>query len=194
MSGRRGAVGLGRVVNEVGRAVGVVALLGMLALPAGAGDGMSPGGYSYPAPGYFADGLTAESSWEQILKPRTIVAQFPLLNFGKSFVPLSAVCVDGDVLRIADPRIDNGVRIAASSVPGYGSARAGATGYAAVRADQFAAGSVSVVDQPLPGDVPAPVIRYPVSVYRVMTQVGTGTMQYIYLFQKPWEVPRCASR
>jgi hypothetical protein len=92
------------------RTAGLVASLALAIAPlAGAGP-------SYPAPGFFADGLTPQSSWEQILKKRGMKAEFPLLGFGNTFAPITAVCVDGDSVRIADPRADNGVRLLAGSI------------------------------------------------------------------------------
>jgi len=189
MSWRRVVVGLGRITKH---AVGIAALPGLLAVPAWAEMGMSPGGYSYAMRGFFARGLTAESSWEQIMKPRDVNMQFPMLNFGNMFVRLSAVCVDGDSLRIADPRIDNGVRVSTTQLPGRGPATPGGSGYAAARSDRLVTADVAVADQaprPEPADSG---IRYPVSVYRVITDVGAGTNQYVYLFDKPWTVPSCA--
>jgi hypothetical protein len=46
MNWKRVAVGLGRVMKEAVRGVGVAALLGPLALPAAAGDSHSPGAYT----------------------------------------------------------------------------------------------------------------------------------------------------
>jgi hypothetical protein len=182
MSWKRVVVGLGRFTK---RAVGVAALPGLLALPAWAEMGMSPGHFTYPATGFFAKGLTAESSWEQIMKPRDVYMQFPVVNFGNMFVRLSAVCVDGDSLRIADPRIDNGVRVATTQLPGLAPA---------VQAAGWATADVAVAG---PAPRPEPTdsgIRYPVSVYRVITAVGAGHNEFVYLFDKPWTVPSCAQK
>ncbi len=75
MSWRDVAIGLGRLMESLGRSRqprdGSVAFRGMwvggfatsavllFGLSAGAGD-------SYPAPGFFADGLTAQSTWAEI--------------------------------------------------------------------------------------------------------------------------------
>jgi len=190
MSWRPLAVGLGRVMRELARGVGMAVLLGPLGLPAGAGPSQTPGNYFYLAPEFFAGGVTAESSWEQILKG-TILAQMPLLNFGQSFVPLSAVCSDGDSLRIAGSGSD-GLRIPSTQLPKEGQARAAASRPIAARADQLAATNVGTVEQPLPGKAPDAPVRYMVSVYRVITNVGLGSPEWVFLFDKVWEVPVCA--
>jgi hypothetical protein len=189
MSWKRVVVGLGRFTK---RAVGVAALPGLLALPAWAEMGMSPGHFMYPATGFFAKGLTAESSWEQIMKPRDVYMQFPVVNFGNMFVRLSAVCVDGDSLRIADPRIDNGVRVATTQLPGREPAAPWVSGYAAVRTDRLATAEIVVADQA--PERPDSAITYPVHVYRVITDVGAGHNEFVYLFDKPWTVPSCGQK
>src|SRR5262245_56258169 len=97
----------------------LAALALLLALPAGAGD-------EYPAPRFYDQGLTAASSWPEILKRRSpspswlrgaVYPEFPLLAFGPMLVSLPAVCAEGEMLRIADPRLDNGVRISIRDVP-----------------------------------------------------------------------------
>ena len=124
------AIGLGRVMSNMSRArrsgkarsasqairtAGLVASLVLaVTLPAGAGQ-------NYPAPGFFADGLTPQSRWEEILKRPAMKAEFPMLGFGHTFAPITAVCVDGDSVRIADPRIDNGVRLSAERIRAAGS-------------------------------------------------------------------------
>jgi hypothetical protein len=70
----------------------------------------------YPAPGYFLEGLTAESSWKDIQSKPDIKAELPEIAFGSTFVSLGSVCVDGSTLAIADPRIDNGVRVSADEL------------------------------------------------------------------------------
>jgi hypothetical protein len=162
------------------RTAGLVASLALAIAPlAGAGP-------SYPAPGFFADGLTPQSSWEQILKKRGMKAEFPMLGFGNTFAPITAVCVDGDSVRIADPRADNGVRLLAGSIRVQ--ARASMGGDAAARIDQFAAApgsGQSVHPQGAP-------IRYAVSVYKVLPTMLTP--QEVFLFQKSWEIPTCGSQ
>jgi hypothetical protein len=66
-------------------------------------------------PGYYAGGVTAESSWDEILKARGVQPQWPQLGFGNAMVPISNVCLskDDDTLAIADRRSDNGVRLSA---------------------------------------------------------------------------------
>ena len=75
--------------------------------------GPASAGYEYPAPGYFLGALTEQSSWDTILGTAGIKADFPYVAFGSTLVPLSSVCVDGDMLAIADPRLQTGVRVAA---------------------------------------------------------------------------------
>lgn len=69
----------------------------MLALARGAGAADS-----YPAPAYFAGGLTAASSWEEILRTPGIAADFPHIGFATRFIPLNATCVAGGRLRPLD--------------------------------------------------------------------------------------------
>src|SRR5262245_60545191 len=70
----------------------------------------------YPAPGYFLGGLSENSSWNEILAKPGIKGDFPYLAFGSTYVALSDVCVAGDTVAIANPRIDNGVRISADEL------------------------------------------------------------------------------
>lgn len=143
-------------------------------------------GESYPVPGFFAGGLGTQSSWEQILKKYPgIQAEFPMVGFGNKFVSLGAVCLAaGDTLRIADPRIDNGIRVSADRVRAQ--ARAAMGGDDAARVNRFAAvGSGSVSDSQHAR------IRYPVSVYKVIARLS-GT-ERVFLFEKPWEMPTCST-
>ena len=91
------------------RMVGVLASLALWSLPALAGD-------FYPATAFFADGLTPGSSWKDILAKPSVVGDFPFVGFGRTLVPMSGLCADATVLRIADPRIDNGVTVTIDSV------------------------------------------------------------------------------
>ena len=95
-------------------------------------------------------------------------------------VPISALCADADVLRIADPRIDNGVAVTVEDVRGFLQARA-RTG------DRLAAA----------GPVAGPGGRrdslgYAVSVYKVIPR--PLSVERIFLFEKLWEIPTCPTR
>src|SRR5262249_49075369 len=79
-----------------------MSLVLLLVQPAVAGDG---GVYEYPAPGYFASGVREQSNWDQILRTPRVKGDLPSIDFGPTFVPLSTVCVDGDMLQISDSRI-----------------------------------------------------------------------------------------
>jgi hypothetical protein len=147
----------------------------LLALPVGAGD-------FYPAPAFFADGLTERSSWEQILAKPDKQGDFPLLDFGQTLVPISALCVDTAMLRIADPRIDNGVTVAVERVGGILRA-GGGTGDDRLAAVGPAA-TLGSGDQS--GGAP---LGYPVSVYKVFLR--PQTIERIFLFNKYWWIPRC---
>src|SRR5215471_20214427 len=70
----------------------------------------------FPATGYFLKGLSESSSWNEILAKPAIKPDFPFLAFGTTYVPLSDVCVTGDTVAIANPRLDNGVRISADEL------------------------------------------------------------------------------
>ena len=96
----------GVATRRVQICVATVLVTLLLALPVGAGE-------YYPAPEFFAGRLSADSSWDEILKTGGIQAQWPSVGFGNTFVPISGVCLDGDKLAIADPRSDNGVRVSA---------------------------------------------------------------------------------
>jgi hypothetical protein len=178
MNWRQIAMGLGRVMKGAGAA----AVVALLALPAGAGD-------VYYSGSTYADGLTPESTWEQIMKtPRTYL-EFPMVNLGKSYVTVGALCAEGEMLRMADQRAGNDVRVPASSVRRPAEAAA-ASGYRALRADVFSASDVRAPARPEAAQQPP--VRYPVSVYRVIS--GGLTTERVFLFTKPWEVPACGSR
>jgi hypothetical protein len=89
--------------------------------------------------------------------------------------------VAGDELRIADPRLDNGVRVAADGLRAQARAALGERGSGPVAGLAAAAG----------GTVSQDGIRYPVSVYRVMGRFHT---ERYFLFEKPWDVPACTPR
>jgi hypothetical protein len=174
---RPGGQAVSRGIRVGGLAASVVLLLG---LPVGAGD-------YYPAPGFFAGGLTPQSSWEEILKAPGIEAEFPMLTFGRTAAPLSALCVDGETVRIADPRLDNGVRLSGDRVRAQVQAPAAGAVRAARRDDPPAVGPVAVrPDQ----SEPAP-IGYEVNVYKLIQGLSTTR---VLLFQKPWEIPICSSQ
>src|SRR5262249_11502036 len=135
----------------------------------------------YPAPGYFLDGLSESSSWSEILAKPGIRADFPYLAFESTYVALSDVCVAGDTVAIANPRIDNGVRISADEL------RAQVQAANAGRAYGASAGGLLAAAQPvLPSNA---TMNDPVKVYKV---VERGLLRdWIYLFDKPWPIPTC---
>jgi hypothetical protein len=171
---------------RVGASIAFLVLLG--ALPVGAE-------VHYPAPGFFAGGLTPQSSWDDILKKPGIQVEFPFVSFGSTFVPAPAVCLEGGMLRIADPRMDRGLRVAAPRVPEQAPSRQPASRYAAQREDPFAVGPAALPEPRgagQPDEVRTPSVRYLVSVYRV---VQTGNTPWrSFLFNKAWEVPSCATQ
>jgi hypothetical protein len=151
MKGRDVLIGPGPPgVSVAGVAASLVLLL---VLPGGAGD-------FYSAPAFFADGLTARSSWEEILTRPTVQGESPLFGFGATFVPLAALCADTAMLRIADPRLDNDVALALERVRILLQARAGAGGEAIARVDRLAAaGPVAAPGAPLRGRRTRPAPR-----------------------------------
>ena len=177
MNGREDAIGPGRPPR--GRRVGAFAASAvlLLALPLGAGD--------------VTTGLTPQSSWTEILskaaiRPPTlwqpyIQVQFPYLFFGKTSVSMADVCLDGDMLRIANPSIDKGVRVPAANFPGQLTTRRGTTG----------TGPFAAVHGALSDRQPGVPLRYQVSVYKVI-ETGVSS-QRVLLFEKPWEVPTCST-
>jgi hypothetical protein len=151
----------------------------LLALPALAGD-------EYPAPGYFLGALTRDSSWDAITKTPGVKPGFPYVAFGSTFVPLSSVCVDGDMLAIADPRVDTGVRVvSAEPLRAQVEASAAAGGYLAEPGGRLAAAAT-------PDVAPQVVMRYPVSVYKV-TELGIRRA-YVFLFDKLWPISACPAK
>jgi hypothetical protein len=153
--------------------VGVLASLALWSLPALAGD-------FYPATAFFADGLTPGSSWKDILAKPSVVGDFPFVGFGRTLVPMSGLCADATVLRIADPRIDNGVTVTNDSVrPSL---------HAVAREGRLAAADPAVA-----ADRPGPAaLGYPVSVYKVIPR--PLSVERIFLFDKVWEIPACPTR
>jgi hypothetical protein len=142
----------------------------------------------YPAaPGYFAGSLTPKSSWQEILKTPGVRAAFPMLGFGNMFAPITSTCVDGDSVRIADPRSDTGVRLSAARVREQ--ARASMGRDAAPETDRFAAAPGSPGSSAQPQETP---IRFAVSVYKVIPTLLTPVA--VFLFEKAWEIPTCGSR
>jgi hypothetical protein len=165
-----------RWAARVGASAAAIAL--MLASSALPGYGFPETLVPPPAEMVHFNNPTAETSWNAILKWSGIEAAFPMLPFGNRFVSLQQVCVDGDELRIADPRLDNGVRVAADGLRAQARASLGEHGPAPAAALAAAAG----------GPVSLGGIRYRVSVYRVLYRTQTN---YVFLFEKPWDVPAC---
>src|SRR5215510_14158512 len=129
-----------RMLNRSFRVGGfAAATVLVLGFPAAADD-------NFPGPESAAARLTPQSSWAEILKTREVRAEFPQVNFGDTYVPLQAVCADGTMLRIADPRIDNGVRVSAEHILVQTPAPATMNGYAAARSDPFTVGPVVFSD------------------------------------------------
>jgi hypothetical protein len=169
-------------------AIGALAAAGVLwlAVPAGADD-------NFPSAGAYAGGLTAESSWADILKAPGIHADFPLVNLGDTYVSLSALCVDAGMVRAADPKIASGARLPAGR-PGRVPARPATSGYAALHADALEGGDPFAVG---PAAVPEPRAQdqaqqaangYLVTVYQVNSWF---TSMRAPLFQKVWVIPSC---
>jgi hypothetical protein len=157
-----------------------LALAVLFAVPAGASN------EEFPAPGYFLGRLTPDASWDAIQKTTGMKADFPYIAFGPTLVPLSSVCVDGDMLAIADPRIDTGVRISAEPLRAQVDAAAAAAGAPMTGSSgQLAASSPTSVP-------PGIAMQYPVSVYNV-TERGIRR-SYVFLFDKLWPIPTCPAR
>jgi hypothetical protein len=155
------------------RVVGALASLTLWTLPAVAGD-------SYPAPAFFADGLTARSAWKEILARPGMTGDFPLVDFGATLVPISALCADATVLRIADPRIDIGVAVAVEDVRPFLRAVA--------RDDRLAeAAPATAADRTGPA-----ALGYAVGVYKVVPR--PLSVERFFLFEKAWAIPACPTR
>ena len=100
-------------------------------------------------------------------------------------MPLSSVCVDGDMLAIADPRVDTGVRVSAEPLRAQVEAAAAAGGDLAEPSGRLAAATA-------PDAAPQVVMRYPVSVYKV-TELGIRR-SYVFLFDKLWPISACPAK
>jgi hypothetical protein len=139
----------------------------------------------YPAPGYFLGGLSAESRWSEILATPGIKADFPMIAFESTFVPLSNVCVSGDMLAISDPRMDTGARVSADTLRAQVQAATEAGRLAAVPSGPMAAAATA--------NEPTQVaMSYPISVYKV-TESGIRR-EFLFLFDKPWPIPVCPAK
>jgi hypothetical protein len=165
--------------------VGTAAALALLlAVPVYAGGPESP-------PAYFAGGLTDQSSWEEILKTRGVRAEFPQVGFGTMFVSLQSLCLEGDMLAIADRRIDTGLRVSADRIGNPGPARAAAGGSSGGQA--AASGRIRSDAPSGPSERPNPAPRiYPVDVVRII-ETGLSPTR-VFLFRKDWQVPACTGR
>jgi hypothetical protein len=108
---------------------------------------------------------------------------FPYVGFASTYVPLSGVCIDGDTVAIADPRIDNSVRISADELRAQ--ARAASTG----RGDVASAGGQLAAAAPVPASNVA--LRDPVKVYKVIPR---GLWEDWVYFEKPWPIPICPAK
>src|SRR5262249_47545070 len=118
----------------------------------------------YLAPAFFEGKLTPESSWNQILTTRDIYAKWPELAFGSTFVPLSGVCLDGDMLAVADPHKGIDMRVSADEFREQaGIAMRGGPPAPVERYAAAGPGFVGSSTQP-----PNGAIRYPVDVYKVL--------------------------
>ena len=138
----------------------------------------------YPAPGYFLGGLSADSRWNEILAKPGIKADFPFVPFEVTYVPLSSVCVNGDMLAISDPRIDTGARVSADTLRAQVQAAADAAKQVSPAGPMASAAS---------SDQPSQVaMSFPVSVYKV-TESGIRR-EWVYLFDKPWPIPLCPAK
>jgi hypothetical protein len=168
-------------MKRAGSGGAVVTGLLLLGLPADAGD-------FFYAPSFYARGLTSESSWSEIVKTPGVYAESPFLNFGKSFMSVTALCAEGELLRIADPRADNGVRVSAATA-GPAGKRQARTEHGTLRADVV---SASDVPSQAPEETRSTALRYSVTVYRVLS--GGLTVERVFLFDKAWEIPLCTAR
>ena len=171
-------------VRTLLQVAGLTAATVLPILPAGADDAMT-------APGSFGDSLTPQSSWEEILKTPGVHAAFPMLSFGNMYVSLPEVCVDNGALRVADPSLDNHVRIPVEHARGQAPTSGASSGYAAARLDPFSVGPVALPEAPPPqpgSQAASGPVGFPVSVYKTTWGVTTSRVP---LFEKVWEVPAC---
>lgn len=168
------------------KSIGIWAALALLlALPAYAGERQS-------TPAYFTEGLTDQSSWDEILKKRGIRADFPQLGFGTMYVSLRSLCRDGEMLAIADRTVDKGVRVSPDRLGGREPASAAAGVSSGARVVASGRPGSDAGSPPLaPGQVNPP-LAYSVNVYRVIETSLSPTL--VFLFQKAWEVPSCQGR
>jgi hypothetical protein len=138
----------------------------------------------YPASGYFRGGLSEDSRWSEILAKPGMKADFPFVPFEATYVPLSSVCVNGDMLAISDSRIDTGARVSADTLRAQVQAAADAAKQVSPAGPMASAAS---------SDQPSQVaMSFPVSVYKV-TESGIRR-EWLYLFDKPWPIPVCPAK
>ena len=145
--------------------------------------------------GLYMRGLTPQSDWRDILKTPGVKVELPTVSLGSMFVPASALCIERDMMRVADPRMDRGLRVAVPGPRRADSAPSAGSGYATQREDPFAIGPAAVVAPHGAGEHEADQTRsmtYMASVYYVIQTGNTPWMSF--LFNKPWEVPSCATQ
>jgi hypothetical protein len=138
----------------------------------------------YPGTSYFLNGISADASWDEIQAKPGIKTVFPYVGFASTYVPLSSVCIDGNTVAIADPRMDNGVRIPADELRAQAEAASAGQGYVVSSGGQLAAAT------PVPASNVA--LRDPVKVYKVIPR-GFWE-EWVYLFEKPWPIPACPAK
>lgn len=186
MTGRRRfAIERGRFVAIGGLAAAVVLWLGS---PVRADD-------NFPSMGPYAGNLTAQSSWADILKAKGVQVEFPMLNVGNAYVPLSAVCVDTGtgMVRAMDSRVSNGAQVASGHSKGHVSAPPATSGYQALRADALEGGDPFAIGPPALPDQRAKENGHVQTEYLVTVYQDNSwfTSMHAPLFQKVWVIPDC---
>ena len=168
-----------KILSQTGRVLTVLTLAtGLLSVqPVKAAD-------EYPASGYFRGGLSEDSRWSEILAKPGMKADFPFVPFEATYVPLSSVCVNGDMLAISDPRIDTGARVSADTLRAQVQAAADAAKQASPAGALASAASSDQSSQV--------AMSFPVSIYKV-TESGIRR-EWVYLFDKPWPIPVCPAK
>ena len=176
-------MGLRRAMKQAGLGGALVTGLLLLGLPADAGE------FFYASRSH-AGGLTSESSWQQIIKTPGVYAESPFLLLWKSFISAGALCAEGELLRIADPRADNGVRGRCDRRPGRGSDKPERN--TAPCAPTCSAPPATFPPAATGGDsVDGPSVLG----HRIPSRQPVGpTVERVFLFAKAWEIPPCTTR
>ena len=130
---------------------------------------------------------TLGAKWWQTFRRITLPAIRWGVAYGvveSTYVALDSVCVDGPLLAVRDPRLDNGVRVSAETFRAQAAAATAGADIAPPNPPLAAATAMTPARQV--------ALHYPVRVLKVIPRAPNP--ERIYLFEKLWPVPICPSR